>query len=65
LNGTYKRLMKMAPFLSVFFILIGVIIGVISISKHNIMMFSSSLIVTVVAVLMLINIKLFRKIFGK
>lgn len=65
MNHSLKKLMKITPFLSVLFILIGVIMGVSSVFDHNVKLLTSSLILILQSLLLLTYVKMFRKIWEK
>lgn len=60
-----ERLMKISFFLSIVFLLIGIVLGILGVLDHNIKILTSSSLLVAQSVLLLINIKIFRKIWGK
>lgn len=62
MNKRLNVLMKITPFLSVLFILIGISMAIFSALDHNHKMFMGSLFVIVQAVLVLTYTKMFKKI---
>jgi hypothetical protein len=65
MNKTLERLIKISPFLSVLFILFGLIMVILSVFDHNVKLLTSSLILIVQSVLLVTYSKMFRKIWGK
>lgn len=65
MNKRLERLMKIAPILSVLFILIGVIMGILSESDHSRKLLTSSVLLIMQSVLLLTYVKMFREIWGK
>lgn len=65
MNKKFEILMKVAPFLSVLFILIGLIMGVLGALDHNVKTLTASLFLIVQSVLGITYAKSFKKIWGK
>ncbi|EEM12456.1 MULTISPECIES: hypothetical protein [Bacillus] len=65
MNKKFEILMKVTPFLSVLFILIGLIIGVLGALDHNVKTLTASLFLIVQSVLVITYAKSFKKIWGK
>ncbi|TCW53685.1 hypothetical protein EC917_110105 [Bacillus thuringiensis] len=62
MNKRLNVLMKITPFLSVLFILIGISMAIFGALDHNQKMFMGSLFVIVQAVLVITYTKMFKKI---
>ncbi|CAI8709931.1 hypothetical protein CN568_23125 [Bacillus pseudomycoides] len=65
MNKKFEILMKVTPFLSVLFILIGLIMGVLGALDHNVKTLTASLFLIVQSVLVITYAKSFKKIWGK
>ncbi|WP_459502646.1 hypothetical protein [Bacillus sp. C1] len=65
MNKNFRILMKITPPLSIFFIIIGVTLGVIGALDHNIKTITGSLFIIAQAVLALVYTKNFKKIWGQ
>lgn len=61
----FKILMKVMPFLSGLFILVGLIMAMLSVLDHNVQIFCLSLFLILQSVLALTYTKLFKKIWQK
>ncbi|MBC6973211.1 hypothetical protein H9I32_12755 [Bacillus sp. Xin] len=64
MNKTFRILMKITPPLSIFFILIGLTLGVIGALDHNIKTITGSLFIIAQAVIAIIYTKSFKKIWA-
>ncbi len=64
MNKTFRILMKITPPLSIFFILIGLMLGVIGALDHNIKTITGSLFIIAQAVIAIIYTKSFKKIWA-
>lgn len=62
MNKKFEILIKITPFLSVLFILIGLVIGVLGVLDHNLKILAGSLFLITQAVLAITYTKLFKKI---
>ncbi|MDM5154860.1 hypothetical protein QUF88_13815 [Bacillus sp. DX1.1] len=62
MNKRLKILMKITPFLSVLFILIGLIMAILGALDHNLKLLTGSLFVIAQAVLAITYTKMFKKI---
>ncbi|MDM5188550.1 hypothetical protein QUF99_14855 [Bacillus sp. DX4.1] len=62
MNKRLKILMKITPFLSVLFILIGLIMAILGALDHNLKLLTGSLFVIAQAVLVITYTKMFKKI---
>lgn len=56
-----ERIMKISSILSILFILISIILGILGVLDHNLKTITLSLVIIIQSVLLLINIKMFRK----
>ncbi|MCX2826199.1 hypothetical protein COM13_11770 [Bacillus pseudomycoides] len=65
MNKKFEILMKVTPFLSVLFILIGLIMGVLGALDHNVKTLTASLFLIVQSVLGITYAMSFKKIWGK
>jgi hypothetical protein len=63
MNRKFKILIKVTPFLSVLFILAGLTLAILGVLDHNLKTLTSSLLLISQSVLLLINTKLFKKIW--
>ncbi|MFD0771210.1 hypothetical protein ACFQZ1_20920 [Bacillus sp. CGMCC 1.60114] len=62
MNKRLKILMKITPFLSVLFILIGLIMAILGVLDHNLKLFTGSLFIIAQAVIGITYWKMFKKI---
>lgn len=62
MNKKFEILIKITLFLSVLFILIGLVIGVLGVLDHNLKILAGSLFLITQAVLAITYTKLFKKI---
>ncbi|PFK47657.1 hypothetical protein COI93_00750 [Bacillus cereus] len=65
MNRTFRILMKITPPLSMFFILIGLTLGVIGVLDHNIKTITGSLFIIAQAAIAIIYTKSFKRIWGQ
>lgn len=65
MNKKLRILMKVTPFLSVLFILVGLVLGIVGALDHNLKVFISSFIIITQAILLMIYTKWISKIWGK
>ncbi|WP_243522881.1 hypothetical protein [Bacillus pseudomycoides] len=65
MNKKLRILMEITPPLSIFFILIGVTLGVLGALDHNIKTITGSLFIIAQAALAIIYTKTFKKIWGQ
>lgn len=57
MNHTFERLMKITPFLSLLFILIGVVMGIFSVFDHSVKLLTSSLVLILQSLILLTYVK--------
>ncbi|MGG1290768.1 hypothetical protein ABE218_05170 [Bacillus smithii] len=65
MDKKFEILMKVMPFLSSLFILVGLIMAILSVLDHNVQIFCLSLFLILQSVLALTYTKLFKKIWQK
>lgn len=65
MDKKFEILMKVMPFLSGLFILVGLIMAMLSVLDHNVQIFCLSLFLILQSVLALTYTKLFKKIWQK
>lgn len=63
MDKKFETLMKVMPFLSGHFILVGLIMAILSVLDHNVQIFCLSLFLILQSVLALTYTKLFKKIW--
>ncbi|MBO1580441.1 hypothetical protein [Bacillus sp. XF8] len=65
MNKRFRTLMKITPPLSVFFILIGLTMGILGALDHDLKTITASLFIITQSVLAIIYTKSFKKIWGQ
>jgi hypothetical protein len=65
MNKRLERLMKVTPFLSVLFILFGLIMGILSLIEHNLKLFTSSLFLIAQSIMLLSMRITYRKMWKR